>query len=431
MWRLKVSEGGGPWLQSANDFLGRQVWEFDADAGTPEERAEVDRLRQEFTRHRYQRKESQDLLLRMQILRDEQPRSRSTCYVDRGNHSLDERTGMSSGQRRRHLRVGQRGEAHVVADLVAIEAMRRYAKLNRLPPLNLPPVKIENSEDVTQDILLSSLRRALHQLSTLQAKDGHWPGEYSGALFIMPMIIFSLYVTGSINTIISSEHRCEILRYICNHQNKDGGWSTNVLGKSSMFGSCLNYAPLRLLGEVPHGESDALSKGRSWILSHGSATALPQWGKLWLSIIGAYDWSGNNPIIPELWMVPYTLPIHPGRFWCFCRLVYMPMAYLYGKKFVGPITRTILKIREELYSIPYENVNWKEARHYCAKEDLLYPRSKVQNIISTCLNKFVEPMLNSWPVNKLREKSLRNLMKHIHYEDETTKYICLSPVNKV
>jgi hypothetical protein len=67
-------------------------------------------------------------------------------------------------------------------------------------------------------------------------------------------------------------------------QNKDGGWSTHVLGSSSMFGSCMNYATLRLLGETTHGENDALSKGLAWILSHGSATALPQWGKIWLSV---------------------------------------------------------------------------------------------------------------------------------------------------
>jgi hypothetical protein len=31
-----------------------------------------------------------------------------------------------------------------------------------------------------------------------------------------------------------------------------------------------------------------------------------------VKVIGLYDWSGNNSILPELWIVPYFLPIHPG-----------------------------------------------------------------------------------------------------------------------
>jgi achilleol B synthase len=45
----------------------------------------------------------------------------------------------------------------------------------------------------------------------------------------------------------------------------------------------------------------------------------------------------------------------------------MPMAYIYGKKFVGPITPTILAIRNEIYNIPYNEVNWSKACCSCAK----------------------------------------------------------------
>jgi squalene cyclase len=51
-----------------------------------------------------------------------------------------------------------------------------------------------------------------------------------------------------------------------------------------MFGSCLNYVALRLLGEMLHENNDALVKGQAWILSHGSATDVPQWGKIFLSV---------------------------------------------------------------------------------------------------------------------------------------------------
>ena len=67
MWKLKVSEGGGAWLQTVSNFHDRQVWEFDSDAGTDQERAKVEQLRREFWENRFRRRESQDLLMRIQV----------------------------------------------------------------------------------------------------------------------------------------------------------------------------------------------------------------------------------------------------------------------------------------------------------------------------------------------------------------------------
>ncbi|KAG2655912.1 hypothetical protein PVAP13_1KG043900 [Panicum virgatum] len=149
-----------------------------------------------------------------------------------------------------------------------------------------------------------------------------------------------------------------------------------------------------------------------------------------VKILGVYDWSGNNPIFPELWLAPKFLPFHPGKFWCLTRMVYLPMAYLYGKKFVGPITPTILALREEIYGTCYVKIDWSKARNACAKEDLLCPRTDMQNAVWTSLYRCVEPVLSSWPVNKLRDRALYNLMEHIHYEDENTQYVCICALNK-
>jgi hypothetical protein len=67
MWRLKIGERpSNPLLRSPNGFLEREVWEFDPATATPEERAEVERLRQEYARNRFTQRECGDLRMRMQ-----------------------------------------------------------------------------------------------------------------------------------------------------------------------------------------------------------------------------------------------------------------------------------------------------------------------------------------------------------------------------
>ncbi|KAF5189361.1 Terpene cyclase/mutase family member, partial [Thalictrum thalictroides] len=115
---------------------------------------------------------------------------------------------------------------------------------------------------------------------------------------------------------------------------------------------------------------------------------------------------------------------------CYSRLVYMPMSYLYGKRFVGPITDLILSLRKEIHIQPYEEIIWRKTRNLCAKEDLYYPHPLIQNLIWDTLYVFGETMLTRFPFSKLREKALQVTMKHIHYEDENSRYITIACVEK-
>ncbi|KAI5070087.1 hypothetical protein GOP47_0014430 [Adiantum capillus-veneris] len=307
----------------------------------------------------------------------------------------------------------------------------QYAKRNPLPPLP-NPVKVNDQSKLPEQNVVDTLKRAVLFYSTIQAEDGHWAGDYGGPMFLMPGLVIALYVTGSLNVVLSEAHKKEMVRYLYNHQNKDGGWGLHIEGHSTMFGSVLSYVTLRLLGqELSDGEDQAMERGRAWILQHGGATTIPSWGKFWLSVLGTFEWAGNNPLPPEIWLLPYFLPIHPGRMWCHCRMVYLPMCYIYGNRFTGKITETVLALRKELFKVPYEDIDWNKARNECAKEDLYYPHPMIQDVLWATLHKLVEPALMNWPCSSLRKKALDTVIKHVHYEDENTRYICIGPVNKV
>ncbi|KFK33925.1 hypothetical protein AALP_AA5G078800 [Arabis alpina] len=371
MWRLKLSEGEE---ESLYEHVGRQVWEYDSQFGTSQERLHISQLRTNFTLNRFSSKHSSDLLYRFQ------------CLKEKG-----------SGKEK------------------------------------LPQVKVNGEEEgeINVEVVNVTLRRSLRFYSTLQSQDGFWPADYGGPLFLLPALVIGLYATEVLDATLSAQHQIEIRRYLYNHQNKDGGWGLHIEGSSTMFCTVLSYVALRLMGEEMNGGDGAMEAARRFIHHLGGATFIPSWGKLWLSVLGVYEWSGNNPLPPELWLLPYSLPFHPGRMWCHCRMVYLPMSYLYGKRFVCPINGTILSLRRELYTVTYRHIDWDTARNQCAKEDLYYPHPKIQDFMWSCLKKVGEPLLERWPFSKLRDRALQTVMQHIHYEDQTSHYICLGPVNKV
>ncbi|KAF3547825.1 hypothetical protein DY000_02005558 [Brassica cretica] len=342
-------------------------------------------------------------------------------------------------QQKTHIRQALR-----LPHMVRLPSRRLFLKEAKFEPV-IPPVRIDDGEGITYEKATNALRRGVAFFSALQASDGHWPGENGGPLFLLPPLnkkkllpneekkkqngeeflqVFCLYVTGHLEEVFNAEHYKEMLRYIYCHQNEDGGWGLHIESSSFMFTTVLNYICLRILGVGPEGgRENACRRAREWILNHGGVTYIPSWGKVWLSILGIYDWSGTNPMPPELWLLPSCLPIHLGKLLCHTRMVYMPMSYLYGKRFVGPITPLIMQLREELYLQPYEEINWNKARRLYAKEDMYYPHPLIQDLIWDTLYMFVEPFFTRWPLNRIvREKALRVAMKHIHYEDEKSHY---------
>ncbi len=265
----------------------------------------------------------------------------------------------------------------------------------------------------------SGLERAGRRLAALQVEDGHFPGDYGGPLFLLPGLIITAHITA---TPFPAPHVALMKRYMLNHQNEDGGWGLHIEGESTMFGTVLQYVALRLLGV----SASELLDARAWIHQRGGATWTPPWGKFYLSVLGAYDWTGNDSLLPEMWLLPRWLPVHPSRYWCHARMVYLPMSYCFGHRITGQEDDVVRALRAELYPEDYETVDWSAARQRIAPEDRFVPPSRLQSTLFALLN-----LYEKRPSPQLRARALDFVLRYVEAEDEQTSFVDIGPVNQV
>lgn len=250
MWRFLSASAGAPLgadrLFSLNGHQGRQTWEYDPNAGTREERARVEELRAAFAANRHAQKHSADELLRLQ-------------------------------------------------------AASKVAAKRAAPPAEPLP----EGAPVTSERVRAHLEGAAAFYECLQADDGHFPGDYGGPMFLMPGLVIALYTCGVLEDALPPPHRREMVRYLANHQNADGGFGLHIEGHSTMFGTALSYVTLRLLGVG--ADAPEAARARAWMHARGGAAAITSWGKFWLAVLGVYSWDGMNPLPPEMWLLPYKV----------------------------------------------------------------------------------------------------------------------------
>lgn len=296
----------------------------------------------------------------------------------------------------------------------------REQKASRLTPVTEIPYSEKLRDDFAKKAFEAAYR-GVNYYQSLQADEGHWPGDYGGPLFLLPGMIIASYVT---ETPFPAPHHEMMKRYMLNQQNADGGWGLHIEGASTMFGTVLQYVSLRILG-MNENEPE-ITVARKWILENGDATGIPPWGKFYLSLLGVYEWKGCDTLFPEFWLFPKSLPFHPSNYWCHCRMVYLPMAYCYGYKVTGKKTPLVEQLRKEIYAQPYAAINWSAARTKCAKPDRYFPVSPVLRILNAALNIYEKIHLKG-----VRKKALDFCLSYINAEDDHTNYIDIGPVNQV
>ncbi|KAF5971075.1 lanosterol synthase [Fusarium bulbicola] len=282
-------------------------------------------------------------------------------------------------------------------------------------PLDLPDLP-------TPENPLAAAENGLDFFEKLQLPSGHWGCEYGGPMFLLPGIVMTWYVT---RTPVSSAKATAIYKYISARAHPvDGGWGLHIEGESSVFGTLMNYVALRLLGVDP--EDPVLVKARGTLHKMGGALYAPHWAKFWMAVLGLMSWDIVNPVPPEFWLLPDWVPFAPWRWWIHIRMVFLPMGWLYSKRWRCEETDVIRSLKKEVFLEDYAKINWSAHRNSIGVIDNYHPKSWFLNAANWVLANIWMPYLRP---NFLKEKAEAWASKQVDMEDANTGYACLAPVN--
>jgi lanosterol synthase len=264
-----------------------------------------------------------------------------------------------------------------------------------------------------------ALERGVRALVAEQADDGSFEGEVVWCPMLAAQYVLAMHAMGRP---LGKERRKNVLRHFEDTMLPSGTWGLHELSKPYLFTTILVYVAARLLGLE---KSDPLlARAYEFIRAEGGAAAVPSWGKLWLAVVGLYDWQGVSPVVAEAWLLPEWLPVHPSNYYCHTRLIYMAMATVSGARFVGPVTPRVLELRDELFPGGFDKVDFREARTTIRPADLHTPWSGALRFAYDALARF-ETLRSP----EKRAGLLGQLRENIRYELRSTHYTCISPVS--
>ncbi|KAI1360132.1 terpenoid cyclases/protein prenyltransferase alpha-alpha toroid [Xylaria arbuscula] len=268
---------------------------------------------------------------------------------------------------------------------------------------------------------LDAVNNGLTFFEKLQLPSGEWGCEYGGPMFLLPGVVITWYAT---KTPIPWYVATEIKNYLSARAHpEDGGWGLHIEGESTVFGTSLNYTVLRLVGVDP--QDPVMVKARETLHRLGGVTHAPHWAKFWLSVLGVCKWDIVNPVPPELWLLPDWVPFAPWRWWIHMRQVFLPMGYIFDKKWACEETDVIRGLRDELFVDDWDSIDWAGHRNTICPADNYHPKSWVLNTANWALVKV-------WPwvrPNFLKNRANDWVSKLIDMEDANTDYADLAPVN--
>lgn len=198
----------------------------------------------------------------------------------------------------------------------------------RIPAIRegMPEGRREPAAGPGASTLDEAVARAQRLIMDLQDPDGFWWGELESNPTMEAEYLFLTHILG-----ISDETRwLKIRRHLLRKQQPDGGWSLYCGAAGDLSTSVECYLALKMAGQ--DANSSPMQRARKLILDKGGVEKTRVFTKIWLAMLGQWDWKGTPYLAPELMLLPNRLPLNIYELASWTRATVVPMTIILSQR---------------------------------------------------------------------------------------------------
>ncbi|MGH8918185.1 MAG: squalene--hopene cyclase, partial [Actinomycetes bacterium] len=186
--------------------------------------------------------------------------------------------------------------------------------------------------------------RARDRLRAQQHPGGWWKGELETNV---TMDAEDLLLRHFLNILEPSVAKAAA-GWISSQQSGDGSWSTFFGGPGDLSATVEAYLALRLAG--CDASDPALLAAAAWVRANGGAERTRVFTRIWLAMVGCWDWEDLPVLPPEIMFLPPSAPLNIYDFGCWARQTIVALTVVMAHRPARPLPFSI----DELRTVPTE-----------------------------------------------------------------------------
>jgi squalene-hopene/tetraprenyl-beta-curcumene cyclase len=176
-----------------------------------------------------------------------------------------------------------------------------------------------------------ALNRGTQRLLDLQDRDGWWKGDLETNVTMDAEDLMLREFLG-----IRTEERTRgAAAWIRSKQREDGTWATFHGGPAELSTTVEAYLALRLAGDPPDAEH--MRKAAEWVRQAGGIERSRVFTRVWLALLGLWDWEDLPVLPPEMILLPPWFPLNIYDFACWARQTVVPLTIVSSLRPVRPV----------------------------------------------------------------------------------------------